>query len=1842
MVPFTIQPASGVISIGKKIEIQIECSTGFNASSHDEELVINISDKATTNTISYRLSAEVVVPVLKFDNKLSIFEEHLICKTREEFEILTSNTVTSLAYIEEENCFEFGPCQLESICKGKFKVFNCSKIPIDVEFHIQSDQISNRGKGRRSDSDELDVFKLDPSQCRIEPFQAVYSCFSFMPNSLQTFSSNLHAFVKGQNSNLSLFDVRGRGVLPRVRIVEPSRNSSGEYWLVFNEKRNSNLVVLLNIEETGNEIRAFKFNGDINSSSSESSTDIALGIGEAGTLEVLYNEPKYHSNEEIKGAVQMTVKGNEYEKFVIKLLGIKYRKFTTSGPIEILNLEIESGKQHLNLGTCYTGSPICRTFLLNYPKENSESSTDSLYYFRWLVDNPHLEFEPISGEIKPGSSIEIIAKFQSDKSIKYHLSPVQCELYPSSNSEISEKSNVGSAAAKAEEGSMCVRVITISIIILILFLPYINMNYRTARGDAEVNTTEEEEVERILLDVLFSVTCDFVEYECNTEVIEFPETPLHCESIQKLQIKNTGAVVMCVNVEMIEEPFYCGISKCVIDPGKNYDLSLQYRPTQSRIDQGIFVLRFQNTEDESNSIKKIQLLAKACSLPLHFQLSKSDYQPKFTPSDPFWNETQTLELTAIGIGNKCIRSFAIKNASEELVEIKLERIKYEKQGGMAIRLSENCLEPGCSNDVIVKFISRTMEPEECFVVFEANGFRVPLIIVGHTREAIAAFDKSHVDFENVLIGRTATRFVNLVNTEEIPINFKIDKTTLRCNESSEKLAISPVNGLLQPKEKLPIKIEFSPKEERKCNYNIICKVDYRERPLRLNVKTIALKYSISAWLIGDGDNSNLDIKPALEQVQANDISKFLSLSSQKLINSPTLLSKLSTIDFGEVFAWCEQTRLFKLINQSKFEITFASSIVKTIKEAPDIFAISPISGKIPPLRTALVEIKFCSKSIFEVPLQRTCFLGVIGILNGPVFAVDLRGQITVNPVEMAPEKLDFGPFFIQPVGLGRATKNLEILNRSSDKSIYITYASSSLPEFECDLTPQMVEPLSSIKTNVSFSPLLCKKYEGSLCFRLNDRVRITIPVTGKGVKLHLEAKPGKLIVNKKGEKVGKVVEYRKEEITSVNLGELMASESSRCVVLINNKTSVPLVISAAAILPKSKQLNEVHCEPSSNKTGFADVISMQFLKCQAFTWNAKNLETPLQNCGAPSKETAAAIEIFFNPQGKPIDSFAEETMLRVFAKSNPEKQVWIRGFQISGKCTAVRVLAEATTVNFGTVVAGSLLIRCVAFTNHGNKMARYVWNEKTVPKNILSIEPWKGYIQPGSSVNFKFSLKHDLKDGEILHKDVTCNIENSSPLKFAVIGTIATSSDSEVIKFSCPVRSNSAYSITLSNPTDNWWSIKPVFTGSGWNGEPIVEIPPKGTKDYLINYHPQSMTQNGVPLKPPLILLNSMLPFQAQVFFPLQNGKGLLYNLEGMAGPPEPIASKIIVEFSRGQKFDLSISVPNWLPKLQRFRVSWKASDEVNFTFTGSMYFDIPGGKSKSYILVCYSKIEASTDLKVTLFENVLFVFVKVIFTNQKTGEYQFVEYQLRSIKPKPEGVIELKSPLQKTSIYYLELNNPFDNEIVIGLRSSLPELICPPEYKMRPLTKTKIQLKFKPWRVGNLKGILEVDSKDLGQSIYDLHLEALEPLPEKPVKFRTSVGKVGSNFVTICNPSQNRVVFTCEVSFINDSSFHCDKSLLLAANSSALLAVTFEPAQLGSREATLKVTSNQVGPFLFQLCGLATPPEPQGPFLISATSPTQLKVKNIFPQSMKFQIKVRELHHEVTCQITLSIILDC
>lgn len=101
----------------------------------------------------------------------------------------------------------------------------------------------------------------------------------------------------------------------------------------------------------------------------------------------------------------------------------------------------------------------------------------------------------------------------------------------------------------------------------------------------------------------------------------------------------------------------------------------------------------------------------------------------------------------------------------------------------------------------VAFVSQSEETLEVYVIFDANGYLTPLLIVGRTRAAVVAFDRSHLCLPEIPVGREIEETFNLCNTEDLPLNFKFDKTTLSCNDGSDKLLISPNAGCVQPNQR---------------------------------------------------------------------------------------------------------------------------------------------------------------------------------------------------------------------------------------------------------------------------------------------------------------------------------------------------------------------------------------------------------------------------------------------------------------------------------------------------------------------------------------------------------------------------------------------------------------------------------------------------------------------------------------------------------------------------------------------------------------------------------------------------------------------------------------------------------------------------------------------------------------------------------------------------------------------------------------------------------------------------------------------------------------------------------
>ncbi|CDS35692.1 hydrocephalus inducing [Echinococcus multilocularis] len=1791
--PFVISPASGTIAIGQKQPITVQCSSGPIKAIFDEEIVIQIADKPNGETdvasVPFRLSMEVCSPSLGIEDMASIFEEHLVCQSRNELESLANHGIVGAAYIEDENCFDFGATLIGTVSCGRFRLFNNSKAALDAKFLLRQEKTEKRRRTRRNDSDALEAFNVVPAISRIEPYQSVYVACSFTAKSLGVYSTAFQVLVEEESAPLLKFDLRGKGEIPRVSVEEPSsQNLRGNRYLVFNKDQTSRFIrirndgvipcqVKVDVETTESHVAAFRLSDSefrrevaLVSDCLQTSVNFTLAASESHSLEVAFIPENHKNGGRITGCVKIFLQGNNYEKEVIELCGVASAELTSAPQIHLvdpvldpLDFEKVNNKNHMSLGNCYVGAPILKHLLQSYPIKTDEPGLTTRlenklpsFIFAWPRDHPHLEFEPATGDLHPGSSLTVFVKFYSDKPVAYHLAPVRCELIQVLKAEPQMDYSTLTEGMAVDKNQRCSARSAGTPRRRVRGSPKLQREGLSARSNYSQKICSEESAkldvvndktedegkrERKFLDLYFTVDCGFVEYLCEVDSIEFVATPLYCKAVKTLQIKNTGRVTMTFRIEKVDnddEYFEVDISESLILPGKSAELRLTFRPTRSGEHQCSFTLRVPSTAEESTASKAVHAIGRGVSVPIHLQLSKCDYEARQLPADPLWYQAQTLVIVATGTGHKVTRSFEIMNASEDSIELDVQKVDPSDRT-MDVFLSETFIRSGHSTNVEVSFLSPTRETKEVCVIFEASGHRVPLLLVGQTREAVVAFDRSHL------------------RLHELPVGREVEE------------------------------------------------VEHRQMPLRLNVKTGALKCSTTVWLLDDCSKAKQAIPAFLMQCPAKDVTKSITSASRQVVDFPSLRKDLTVLDFGEVFTGCDSTRLIKLVNHSDYEVEFGTIVTSTSKNVLVPFNMTPGFGKVGQLKETLLQIVFKSDSAFRASTQTTNFLGVIAILNGPAFAFNLRGRVTVKAVDISPSQLNFGAQFTQETGLGVITKCLRISNRSPDKPVYVAVVASTLPEFICDFSPQMLEPSSTADAKVTFYPSACKSYESELCFLVNEKVKIKVPARGRGVKLDVEINCGSLMINREREGMSKTPvklrDGKQVESSVVHLGNLNFMQSSRRTVAIMNKSPSPITITGASVLPKSKALNKVRVNASTSRPNPSDILSLTFLPSPVFASSNRTPDrayrgSPEDNClSQPRKDATAQIEVFFSPRDLPIMSFCEEILLQISTTTNPDKCIWIPGFTICGKCTGAKMVSETSAINFGTVVVGSSCCKTVAVSNRGNKSATFVWDEKTLPRHVVSVEPKSGRIQANTSVNFKFTLKPVQVNQELCFENVTCNIEGSKPLRFTLTGLCTASHEvAEVIHFACPVREKDTQSVSLSNPTNSVWMVKPVFTGTEWSGKGLFEILPKGSVDYAITYHPLNMTSTDDVHK-------------GSIFFPFPNGTGLKCHLEGTSNPPDPLKPKTLVEIPCRRKYGLQIDVPNWLSRLQRFHVSWIASNGSNFTFAGPQFIDVPGGVSKKYPLTCEGLSEASTTLKIT-------------FSSTETKEYQFVEYQIRAIRPKPEGLIKLKTPLRKPVTYQLGLENPLRSDTVVALHSTLPELMCPPEYKLTAQSKSTINLDFKPWRTGKFSGSLEVNSSDLGLSVYDLNLEALEPLPEKPVKFQTSLGQSDTVTVTISNLSRSRAEFTCKT---NNATFRCERSVLVATNSSVELPVTFEPNSLGALEATLKVTSSQAGSFIFPLHGFAKLPTPQGPFLVSTISPTSLTVKNVFSEPIEFTLEV-------------------
>lgn len=214
-------------------------------------------------------------------------------------------------------------------------------------------------------------------------------------------------------------------------------------------------------------------------------------------------------------------------------------------------------------------------------------------------------------------------------------------------------------------------------------------------------------------------------------------------------------------------------------------------------------------------------------------------------------------------------------------------------------------------------------------------------------------------------------------------------------------------------------------------------------------------------------------------------------------------------------------------------------------------------------------------------------------------------------------------------------------------------------------------------------------------------------------------------------------------------------------------------------------------------------------------------------------------------------------------------------------------------------------------------------------------------------------------------------------------------------------------------------------------------------KGYPISYHPLTMTQEGKK-------------HTGTVFFPLPDGTGLLFTVSGTAEPPKMNGgAKIQNDIPCKVPYVEHLPVENWLKRPQRFSVKWEilrqdTRQDMSTDIKGMSFIDVPANGTKDYKLNVFAYKETTLPLK-------------VVFTNDKTGEYQWYELQYKFIKGGTIETIELTTPVRQSAFKKIKLENTTKQATTFNVQNNIAEILMPNTFSVPPQSTYECTIEYQP-----------------------------------------------------------------------------------------------------------------------------------------------------------------------------------
>ncbi|XP_042653703.1 LOW QUALITY PROTEIN: hydrocephalus-inducing protein homolog [Tyto alba] len=1800
---FTVYPGFGSIPPGGQQMITVDCYAE-GPGTCKEHLSIDISDRDPKDNplgIPYTLFAESCLPAFVVDDIESIFEEHRICSNINQCQALQMLEDKGV-FITDENKFVFINVLVGHKATARFKIRNVNKVPCNVGLSIKP----IRGK---PNSQACDVFEVDPVRLCVPSHSHAFATVTFTPQTMQnyrcTFEASLDvpaspATTKAQSLT---FDISGDGNLPLVTVLRPVlHNQSGNPLLLFKRLllgSSEKLPLVLHnggvlpvqlmidlLDEGGVFFLKARPTTDCIYQAADVKEDspgeerkphtasLVLHHGEVAEFDVLF---KPTLAQRVEGKIHLSVVDNPYEATDIQLVGEGYEDDFTIDNIHGLvansgedntegDLEediIEAARvDHIQFGDCHVGTPYPVTFTI------ANRSRVEAMRFEWRAATP-FHFSPQVGHLHAGCSKDITVTLKSDVAVTFKKHLVKCkvariafQLPPEQVADWDDRLRTVKwvDATRGPEATWPVKK-------------------KVIETDPEpAHTVLEKSIREVELHL--SAVVDYAEFKLETDMVEFKETLLFQTRTFAFQLSNTGNVALEYTwMEAVEDeragshtgellppsldggflsstsvtlqPSCCSsqLGQALEQVSSSLSSSLNaisptplfsVEPRSGTIPAGqeqLFQMKFSPVyvgDFESRMLcsipnlrpdqKSPEVAVKARSLMphCHFELEDSDYitTKRRTPElqgpkgATLGLDTRVIEFAATGVRGRNSKTFMVMNPTSSAYSFQWTCQDPEappEQVAFFCLTERGHIQPGKKAEMKFEFIPRHLDITESFWVFTIpeQSLSVPFLLVGNAADPLVTLDRSHLNFQSLLVGHEVHQTIHIINSEKEAFSFAFRESSLFSEGCNASVKIEPLEGSIAPLSRFPITVFFTPRLEGEAVFNLKCDVKRKTQPLSLNVKATGYGMNMSVRCEDRG-------------------SCVTELSAQEI----------NVIDFKEVQLNENIKRIFSIYNNSKFSFTFSWELSGP-PARKQVLTITPRTGVVQAEGKAETQLAFhpqkmCSLKDVELTLQ---------ISKGPRFTCVFLATVVVPAVHFSTTRLNFGTCFTYHAGMTPSCQTLVITNKA-DKDVSLSCLFTSTAHLEVDYPGYIVRPGEAVKVPITFYPREVVSYRELIPFEINGLYQQIVEVQGRGTEMKIDVV----------EPQGKVVK----------LGALSIGQTVKKIVTIANNSAAPLTfkLSLLSTMPELQEPGVLCLKPTSE-------LSLK-----------------------PKGDTCK-VEVTFSPKCR-IQPFTEEVML--------ECDGLVRSlFMVRGSCQGVCVSLDPEHLSFGAVVQRSYTSRRLTMQNTGDIGVKFKWDVKSF-KPDFSISPTKGYISPGMDVPFVVTFRPTELSHAIQYEGLQCFIEGSEPLQLTLEGCcMETPVTKETLTFTCVVREKHSQTILLSNPSSEDWTVQPVIEGEHWKGSEFFHLEAnQQNKPYTLTYEPLTMSSENKN-------------HQGSIYFPLPNGTGLYYLLQGTAEAPK-CSGTIFRQVPCRTPYTELIPVSNWLNRPQRFFVVLNIAKpeklQSRSVLQGLEYIDVPGSSKKDYQLTFLSYKEGVFNATVT-------------FLNEVTKEYLFYLMTFKATASGPISTVEVTTAVRQRASCTVKVHNPLPVPVTFAVGCKVPDVNVPPHFTVSAQSEADLVFEYQPLKVGESTGRLVLQSSDLGSCYYHLHLKATVSQPEKPLYFCTTLGSSQTITTKIINYARQKTDYILQT---NCADFQTEKTITVApagsGGSEVSVEVTFEPCQLGEAKATLQLSSSLSGEYSIPLFGLALPPKPQGPFPIKAGGTTSIPFKNIFLQSMAFQYR--------------------